>query len=133
MSYHKTIIQGNLGRDPETRYLQNGDPVCNFSVAVTEKFSGKENTTWYRCVAFRKTAEIAGQYLNKGSQCLLEGKMQCRQWEDKEGNKRESWELVIDRLVLIGGGQKSEPSQPKETPKQYASNVADMDDGIPFN
>ena len=99
-SYRQPIVCGNLGRDPEIRYLPNGDAVANFSVAVTEKFKGKdgeakESTTWYRINAFGKLAEICGQYLKKGASVLIDGKMQMRKYE-KDGIERESWELRAD-------------------------------------
>ncbi len=111
-SYHKTVILGNLGRDPEMRYLPNGDAVANFSVAVTEKFKSKdgeakESTTWYRINAFGKLAEICGQYLKKGASVLIDGKMQMRKYE-KDGVERESWELRADSMQMLSG--KSEQS-----------------------
>lgn len=149
-SFHQTIIAGNLGRDPETRYLTNGDPVCNFSVAVTEKWrkdgEQKEQTTWYRVNAFGKLAEICGQYLKKGSGVLVVGKMSAREWE-KDGVKRESWELRADSMQMLGGrpeGQQSEQnagnsaSTPAQSRPQRSAQGAprssfdDMEDDIPF-
>jgi len=115
-SFHKTIIVGNLGRDPETRYLPSGEAVCNFSVAVTESWKSKdgekkENTTWYRVNTFGKLAEICGQYLKKGSSVLIEGKMQCREWE-KEGVKQYSWELRADSMQMLGSKSGDQGGQP---------------------
>lgn len=147
-SYHKTVILGNLGRDPEMRYLPNGDAVANFSVAVTEKFKGKdgeakESTTWYRINAFGKLAEICGQYLKKGASVLIDGKMQMRKYQDKDGIERESWELRADSMQMLGG--KSEQSsgdsasthaQPRTNSSQkqtkHLPSMDDLDDSIPF-
>lgn len=108
MSFHQTIVVGHLGRDPETRYLPSGDAVANFSVAVTEKWKSKEgdkkeSTTWYRINAFGKLAEICGQYLAKGSQVMIVGKMQERAWQDKDGQERKSWELRAETMQILGG------------------------------
>ena len=146
-SYAKTIIVGNLGRDPETRHLASGDAVCNFSVAVTEswkdKNSGekKENTTWYRVNAFGKLAEICAQYIRKGSQVMIEGKMQCREWE-KEGVKQYSWELKADQMMMLGGKQDSSGGGQTDHGREKADGYApapkaakpkdDYDDSIPF-
>lgn len=138
-SFAKTIIVGHLGRDPESRFLPNGDPVCNFSVAVTEtwrdKSTGdkKESTTWYRVNAFGKLAEICGQYLKQGSSVLIEGKMQCRPYE-KDGAKRESWELKAETMQMLGG--KPQGEQAAQAPQRNAQGapkpISDMDDEIPF-
>ena len=145
-SYHKTIVCGNLGRDPEMRYLPNGDAVANFSVAVTEKFKSKdgeakETTTWYRINAFGKLAEICGQYLKKGASVLIDGKMQMRKYE-KDGIERESWELRADSMQMLsgkseqsGGDSAGTHSQPRQTQKpadRPAPSMADLDDSIPF-
>lgn len=143
-SYSKTIIVGNLGRDPETRYLPNGDPVCNFSVAVTESWkdrnSGekKESTTWYRVNTFGKLAEICGKYLAKGSSVLVEGKMQSRKYE-KDGVERESWELRADSMQMLAtkpdGGQRQDDGAGYEKPPAKDKPKPSFDDlwsDIPF-
>ncbi len=142
-SFHQTIVVGNLGRDPESRYLANGDAVCNFSVAVTEKWKKdgqeKEQTTWYRVSAFGKLAEICGQYLKKGSAVMIVGKMTVREWE-KDGVKRESWELRADSMQMLGGksegGQQQasapEPRQQRSAQGAQRSSFDDLDDSIPF-
>jgi single-strand DNA-binding protein len=143
-SYHQTIVIGNMGRDPETRYLPSGDAVCNFSVAVTEKYKSKdgeqkESTTWYRINTFGKLAEICGQYLTKGSAVMVAGKMQSRKYE-KDGIERESWELRADTMQMLGGKQDGEPRQETEARKPANSKPAnskpsapsDLDDDIPF-
>lgn len=146
-SFQQTIIIGNLGRDPETRHLANGDAVCNFSVAVTEswkdKQSGekKENTTWYRVNAFSKLADICGQYLKKGSQVMIAGKMGSRKWTDKDGVERESWELKADQMTMLGGKSDSQPSGQTDHGREKADGYAPApkraapppaEDDIPF-
>ena len=127
-SFHQTIIVGNLGRDPETNYMPSGDMVCNFSVAVTEKWKSKdgeakEATTWYRVNAFSKLAEICSEYLKKGSAVMVVGKMTARQWE-KDGVKRESWELRADSMQMLGSKQEGQGAAGKEYPsQQYGSST----------
>lgn len=102
------ILIGRLGKDPETRYTGGGQAVCNFSVATDESYKDRngekqKKTEWHKIVAWGKTAEIAQQYLKKGNQVSLEGKIQSREWQDKEGQKRWSTEVVVNRLHLLGG------------------------------
>lgn len=146
-AFHQTIIVGNLGRDPETRHMPSGDAICNFSVAVTEswkdKNSGdkKEITTWYRVGAFGKLGEICSNYLRKGSQVMITGKMQSRKYSDKDGVERESWELKAEQMTMLGGkpegaGQ-SAPQQQRQAPAQTQQRTAapaqnDFDSDIPF-
>ncbi|EOA06647.1 ssDNA-binding protein [Herbaspirillum frisingense GSF30] len=110
-SVNKVIIVGNLGRDPETRYMPNGEAVTNIAVATTEswkdKNSGekKELTEWHRITFYRKLAEIAGQYLKKGSQIYVEGRLQTRKWQDKEGVERYTTEIIADTMQMLGGRQ----------------------------
>lgn len=134
-SYQQTTIVGNLGKDPEQKFLPSGDAVTNFSVAVTEKWKKdgeqKEQTTWFRVNAFGKLAEICGQYLTKGSGVLVVGKMQCRKWKDKEGQDRESWELRADSMQMLGGKPEGQ-SKPAGAPAKKKSSFDDMDDDIPF-
>ena len=120
-SLNKAIIIGHLGRDPETRYMTDGSPVTNFSVATTEtwkdKTSGekKEATEWHRINAFGKLAEICGQYLKKGSLVYLEGKMTSRKWTDKDGAERISFEIRADQMTMLGG-KSDKPAQDDDTP-----------------
>jgi single-strand DNA-binding protein len=107
-SVNKVILVGNLGKDPETRYLPSGDAVANFSIATTEKFKDKsgamqEHTEWHRISFFGRQAEVAGEYLKKGSPVYVEGRIRTRKWQDKEGNDRYSTEIVGDRMQLLGG------------------------------
>ena len=120
---------GRLGRDPETRYMPNGDAACNFSIATSETWKDKnsgekqERTEWVRCTAFGKLGEIAGQYLKKGKQCYVAGKMVTRKWTDKDGVEKYSTEIKVDQLQLLGGADDKKP-------KAAGSDVDD--DQIPF-
>lgn len=110
-SVNKVIIVGSLGRDPETRYMPNGDAVTNVSVATTEswkdKNSGekKETTEWHRITFYRKLAEIAGQYLKKGASIYVEGKLQTRKWTDKDGIERFTTEIIAETMQMLGSPQ----------------------------
>ena len=107
---NKVIIVGNLGRDPEVRYSQAGMAICNFSVAVTERVKDgdawKDATEWFRVVTFGKTAENAGQHLAKGRQVYVEGRLQTREWTDREGQKRTSTEVLANTLIYLGNGNR---------------------------
>lgn len=144
-SLNKAQIIGYLGRDPETRYMPNGDAVTNFSVATTEKWKdkasgdAKERTEWHRITMFGKLAEIADQYLQKGARVYVEGKLTTREWEDKDGIKRYTTEIRADNLVMLGDGNGSQreggqsrqrPSQQRSAPPQ--NNDDSYGDDIPF-
>ena len=140
---NKVILVGNLGKDPELRYAPSGMAIANFSIATTETWKDKsgakqEKTEWHKIVAFNKLAEICGEYLNKGKQVYIEGKIQTRQWEDKDGNKRYTTEIVAQTMQFLGaaggkgaapqsasGGGAQEEAPPMENPP------AELDD-IPF-
>ena len=119
MSVNKVILVGNVGRDPESRYLPNGDPVVGLSLATTEKWKGKdgskqEATQWHRVSFFGKLAEIVGEYVKKGSQIYVEGRIEYREYE-KDGVKRYSTDIIADKLQMLGGkpseGKSHERSQ----------------------
>ena len=118
MGVNKVIILGNVGTDPEVKSLSSGASVANISVATSESWKDKntgekkEKTEWHRVVFFRKLAEIAGEYLTKGSQVYIEGKLQTREWEDKEGNKRYTTEIVANQMQMIGGKKVDKPAEP---------------------
>lgn len=140
MSYHQTIIEGNVGQDPEQKYLPSGDAVTNFSVAVTDSWKDKktgekkEVVTWYRINTFGPLAEVCGQWLRKGSHVLIVGKMQAREWE-KDGVKRTSWELKADVMRMLGSKGDAAPAAApvKAAQAQPAGhNFADMPDEIPY-
>jgi single-strand DNA-binding protein len=107
-SVNKVILIGNLGRDPEVRYLPSGDAVANLNLATTEKWKDKngdqqEQTEWHRVAFFGRQAEICGEYLKKGSSVYIEGRLQTRKWTDKEGNERSTTEIRGDRMQMLGG------------------------------
>ena len=141
-SVNKVILVGNLGADPETKYMPNGDAVANIRLATTEswkdKASGekKEITEWHRVVFYRKLAEIVGQYLKKGSSVYIEGRIRTRKWTDKEGQERYTTEIEANEMQMLGGRQSSD-SAPNEKPQRNAqgapkASISDMDDDIPF-
>ena len=144
---NKVILVGTCGQDPETRYLPNGNAVTNLSLATSEQWTDKqsgqkvEKTEWHRVSLFGKVAEIAGEYLRKGSQVYIEGKLQTREWE-KDGIKRYTTEIVVDMqgtMQLLGGKQESQQpaprnaSQPQRQAQQQQEPADDFDDDIPFN
>jgi single-strand DNA-binding protein len=150
-SVNKVILIGNLGADPETRYLPSGDAVTNIRIATSEKWKDKsgeqqEHTEWHRISFFGKLAEIAGEYLKKGSPVYVEGRIRTRKWQDKDGQDKYSTEIVADRMQLIGtrsGGDRGERepattesggtrrAPPKPGPKTPGA-FDQMDDDIPF-
>jgi single-strand DNA-binding protein len=148
-SVNKVIIVGNLGRDPETRYMPDGAAITNVSVATSfqwnDKASGekKEETEWHRVVFRAKLAEIAGEYLKKGSQVYVEGRLRTRKWQDKDGQDRYTTEIVAERMQMLGsragaGEPRGEPAmeakaaEPKAPGKKPAGKFDDLEDDIPF-
>lgn len=161
-SVNKVILIGNLGADPETRFLPSGDAVANIRIATTDNWKDKsgdkqEHTEWHRVSFFGKLAEIAGEYLKKGSPVYIEGRIRTRKWQDKEGQDRYSTEIVADRIQLLGsrGGAAGGESMPREAreprggdgggngggngggakpaaKKGGGASFDDMDDDIPF-
>ena len=123
-SLNKAALIGHLGRDPETKHLDSGTVVCNFSIATNEKYGDSESTSWHRIVAFGKLAEICQKYLTKGKAVYIEGRIQYRQWEDKDGAKRTTTEIVARDMVMLGGGRSQETQEQPE--EKY------HDDDIPF-
>ena len=149
-SVNKVILVGNLGRDPETRYTTGGDAVTNIRVATTDTWKDKngekqERTEWHTVVFFGRQAEIAGEYLKKGKQVYIEGRLQTRKWQDKEGQDRYTTEIVADRMQMLGSREgagaavAAEPSERGTEPRGVKTgaapakkNVDDLDDDIPF-
>jgi single-strand DNA-binding protein len=143
---NKAILIGRLGRDPEVRYTPDGTAVANFSIATSREWTDKatgekrEQTEWHRIVAFRRLGEICGEYLSKGSQVYIEGRLQTRDWEDKDGNKRYTTEIVVDQMQMLGSrgsnqsaGQNAGPTSyraPQES--QNAPYSEPEEDDIPF-
>lgn len=125
---------GNLGKDPEMRYLPNGEPIANFSIACSETWKDKqgekqEKTEWVRISAFGKLADIIGQYLTKGSQVFISGKMQTRKWQNKEGQDQYTTEIVAHEMKMLGGKPEGKA---EAKPAQPGSKFDDIEDSIPF-
>lgn len=156
-SVNKVILVGNLGRDPEMRYTAGGDAIANFSIACTDSYKDKngakqDRTEWVRIVIFGRTAEVAGQYLKKGSSVYIEGRLQTRKWQNKEGVDQYTTEVVADRMQMLGGREggasnsyesmDEDQSQPQQasrpaqaSPAQQPASGGDFDsiaDDIPF-
>ena len=146
---NKAIIVGNLGRDPEVRYSANGNAIANVTIATTESWKDRqsgerqEKTEWHRVVFFSRLAEIAGEYLKKGSQVYIEGRLQTRKWEDRDGNERYTTEIVANEMQMLGGrgGGDSQGDSPPDYSQAEAAPASrsggggqdgDFDDDIPF-
>ena len=144
---NKVILVGNLGKDPEVRYMSNGNAVCNAILAISESWKDKqtgeqkEKTEWHNIVFYRRLAEIAGEYLKKGSQVYIEGKLQTRKWQDKSGNDRYTTDIIANEMQMLGsrgaggsadfGGGSASRSAPAQAPAAAAV-ADDFDDDIPF-
>lgn len=129
---NKVTLIGRLSRDPETRHMPNGEAVCNFSVATSEKYTDKngqrqEATEWHDVTMFRKLAEIAGQYLTKGSQVYIEGKIKSRKYTDKNGVERTAYDIIANEMKMLGGNSQATQEQPKHQ-QAPAAPVEDVDD-----
>ncbi|MBW2538051.1 MAG: single-stranded DNA-binding protein [Deltaproteobacteria bacterium] len=139
---NKVILVGNLGRDPEVRYTPSGVAVANFNIATSEKWKDKntgemqERTEWHRIVAWGKLGEICGEYLSKGRQVYIEGRIQTREWEDKEGIKRYTTEIVANEMNMLGtrdSGETARPSTPVQAPEYAGPPLPEnQEDDIPF-
>ena len=142
MGVNKCLFIGNLTADPEIRTMPNGEQVANFTIALNEKYKAKdgnivENVEYVRIVLYRRLAEIAGQYLHKGSQVYIEGRLKTRKWQDNNGQDRYTTEIQGDNLQMLGGRQdepkQAKPSKAKPEPLSAMAEQGDsLDDGIPF-
>ncbi len=133
---NKVILIGRLGRGPEVRYMPNGEAVCNFSVATSESWKDKngqrqEATEWHNVTMYRKLAEITGQYLTKGSQVYLEGKIQSRKYQGKDGIERTAYDIIANEMKMLGGNSQATQEQPKHQ-QAPVEPVGDIDDDVPF-
>jgi single-strand DNA-binding protein len=133
---NKWIGVGYLGADPEIRYSPSGLAVANFNIATSENRKNKEGeketkTEWHRIVTFGKLAEICGEYLNKGKQVYLEGRIQTRQWEDRDGNKRYTTEIVVNSMQMLGSGNASSEGTGPPSPSPAEGEAPDFED-VPF-
>ncbi|MCC6533842.1 MAG: single-stranded DNA-binding protein [Burkholderiales bacterium] len=156
-SVNKVILIGNLGRDPETRFMPNGEAVTNVTLATSETWKDRtsgerqEKTEWHRVTFYRRLAEIAGEYLKKGSQVYIEGRLETRKWTDKEGKDRYTTEIIASEMKMLGsragagapsydaadeGGNARSPAKAAAAAERPAAkapgSIADMDDDIPF-
>ena len=147
MSVNKAILIGRLGRDPEVRHMPNGEAVCNFSIATDETWkdqSGQkqERTEWHNITLYRRLAEVAGQYLKKGNQVYIEGRIQSRKYTGKDGIERTAYEIIGSEMKMLGGKAEgssentntAEPPAPprRQAPATPAQPVDDIDDDVPF-
>lgn len=155
-SVNKVILVGHLGKDPEMKYMPNGDAVANVSIATSQKWKDKatgedrEETEWTRLVFFRRTAEVAGEYLKKGAQIYVEGRLKTKKWQDKEGHDRYMTEVIVDDLKMLGrpAGERTESRREPEQRERAAAPAGagaasggaakkvgrfdDLEDDIPF-
>ena len=148
MSVNKVILVGHCGKDAETRYLPNGEAVTNISLATTESWKNKdgekqERTDWHSLVFYRRLAEVAGEYLKKGALVYVEGKIQTRKWQDKEGHDRYTTEIIVNEMQMLNGksdasaeNKSAEPAHSTQTAKPVTPttkvNTDNFDDDIPF-
>lgn len=161
MSVNKVILIGRLGKDPETRYMPNGEAVTNATLATSENWKDKsgvkqEKTEWHNLVFYRRLAEVAGEYLKKGSMIYVEGKLQTRKWQDKEGKDRYTTDIIVNEMTMLGGKstggsfevvedeqQQSAPQRsaapaaprsapPAAAPSSQGRSFDNFDDDIPF-
>lgn len=155
MSVNKVILIGRLGKDPETRYMPNGEAVTNATLATSENWKDKsgvkqEKTEWHNLTFYRRLAEVAGEYLKKGSMIYVEGKLQTRKWQDKEGKDRYTTDIIVNEMTMLGGksqgGEQHDNTQPERQPEARstpatrpaqdqgggARSFDNFDDDIPF-
>ena len=135
---NKVILVGNLGKDPEVRYLDSGVAVANFSLATTENYKNKQGeklsqTEWHNIVLWRGLAEVAEKWLKKGSSVYIEGKIRTNKWEDKEGNTRYNTEILADNMTMLGNRTNSDVSDKNDTKTvSEIKSVNDENDDLPF-
>jgi len=142
-SINKVLLIGNLGQDPELKYLQSGDAVCNFSLATTESWKDRDGnpqdrTEWHNIVAFKRLAEICGEYLKKGKQVYIEGRIRTRTWEDQNGVKRYTTEIVANEMKMLGrrdddmGSDSYQPRNQSNKSQQNKPPTVEEEDDLPF-
>ena len=137
---NKVILIGNLGKDPDVRALESGAKVANFPLATTESYKNKNGervdiTEWHNIVLWRGLADVAENYLKKGNQVYIEGKIRTRSWEDKEGNKRYTTEILADNMTMLGGrrdGDYTDSPATKQTSKADVAEPESQEDDLPF-
>jgi single-strand DNA-binding protein len=142
---NKVILIGHLGKDPEVRYMPSGNAVCNVTLATSDSWKDKQTgetkdrTEWHNLVFYGRLAEIAGEYLRKGSQAYVEGRLQTRKWQDKNGNDRYTTEIIVNDMQMLGGRGGGSSADYNAAPASTASSGAsagggadEFDDDIPF-
>lgn len=144
---NKVFLIGRLTKDPEVRYLNNGEVLCNFGLATSEKWKSKtgeavEKTEFHNITMYRRLAEIAGQYLKKGSQVYLEGRIQSRKYQGKDGIERTAYDIIVNEMKMLGGGNSEQQAQSaqgeaptpprRQAPAAPAAPTEDIDDDVPF-
>ena len=134
---NKVILVGNLGKDPEVRYLDNGVAVANFSLATTENYKNKQGervsqTEWHNIVFWRGLAEVAEKYLKKGDSVYVEGKLRTRRWEDKDGNTKYTTEILADNMTMLGNKRSTTSEELSNTNDSDISNANETEDDLPF-
>jgi single-strand DNA-binding protein len=134
---NKVILVGRLGRDPEVRYTPSGTAVANFSIATSEQWNNKdgekqERTEWHKIVAWRRLGEICGEYLHKGSQIYIEGRLQTRDWEDRDGNKRYTTEVIAQNMQMLGSADKGGKAETTDERFPVEEPITVPEDDIPF-
>ena len=136
---NRVFLIGRLGRDPEIRHTTSGAAVANFSIATDERWTDAEGnrqtrTEWHNIVAWRKLAEICGQYLRKGRLVFIEGRIQTREWDDRDGNKRRTTEIIASNMQMLGGRGQDEgsPAAPSQQKEETSMEIGITDDDIPF-
>lgn len=138
-SVNKVILLGNLGKDPEIKYMSNGEAVANIALATTEAWKDKngekkEKTDWHRIVFYRKLAEIVGEYCKKGKSIYVEGRLETRKWQDKSGQDRYTTEIIATDMKLLGGKPSdAQESRPSQKTQNTGTGFYDMEDDIPFS
>jgi len=136
-SVNKVILIGNLGKDPETRFMSNGDAVTNITVATTDTWKDKqgqkqEKTEWHRVTFYRKLAEIVGEYLKKGSAVYIEGRLETRKWQDAQGVDRYSTDIIANDMKMLGSKQGNSEQSERTKTETKSGSFDDIDDDIPF-
>lgn len=139
---NKVILVGNLGQDPDTKYIPNGEAVTNISIATSESWKSRdgekqESTEWHRVVFFGKLADIAAQYLVKGAKVFVEGKIKTEKWEDKDGKERTTMKIYAHEMQMLDSKEKSHDAEPRKKYDKYSHKPAaatddNLDDDIPF-
>lgn len=139
MGINKVILVGNVGKDPEVRHLDSGVAVASFPLATSETYKGKDgqkvtNTEWHNIVIWRGLAEVVEKYVKKGSSLYIEGKIRTRAWDDKDGNKRYTTEIIADNMQMLGAKQSQEESAsaPESAKVEDIENIPSEEDDLPF-